>query len=112
MSRWPTYIARHRSAVIAIDFDGTLCESAWPQIGTPRESVIVAAVTAKESGCKLILWTCREGELLAEAVAWCGERGLEFDAINANLPERIEQYGNDCRKVSADEYWDDRALRI
>lgn len=59
-------------------------------------------------GDKLILWTCREGALLDEAVLWCLNRGLKFDAVNDNLPEDIEKYGNNCRKVNADVYLDDK----
>ena len=98
------------SAVIAIDFDGTLCEEAWPEIGAERWEVIAKALKMKLRGCKLILWTCRTGKLLDEAIDWCGMHGLTFDAVNENLPERIAQYGGDCRKVSASEYWDDRAV--
>ena len=97
---------------IAIDFDGCLCEWAWPEIGKPNMEVINAARQEKQNGTALILWTCRVGEKLGEAVAWCKGWGLEFDAVNANLPERIAEYQNDCRKVNADEYWDDRAVRM
>ena len=95
---------------IAIDFDGCLCKWAWPEIGEPNMEVINAAIREKESGAALILWTCRVGERLGEAVKFCEDLGLTFDAVNANLPERIAAYQNDCRKVNADEYWDDRAV--
>lgn len=95
---------------IAIDFDGCLCENDWPEIGAPHMDVITAAIDEKKNGAALILWTCRVGERLGEAVAWCAGFGLEFDAVNANLPERIAAYQNDCRKVNADECWDDRAV--
>lgn len=95
---------------IAIDFDGCLCEWAWPEIGAPHMEVINAAIQEQNSGAALILWTCRVGGMLEAAVDWCSSYGLEFDAVNANLPERIAEYRNDCRKVNADEYWDDRAV--
>ena len=95
---------------IAIDFDGCLCENRWPEIGEPHMDVISAAIAERENGAALILWTCRAGERLGEAVAWCAGFGLMFDAVNANLPERIAAYQNDCRKVNADEYWDDAAV--
>lgn len=97
---------------IAIDFDGCLCEWAWPEIGAPHMEVIGAALREQANGTALILWTCRVGDLLESAVEWCSSYGLEFDAVNANLPERIAVYRNDCRKVSADEYWDDHAIRM
>lgn len=96
--------------VIAVDFDGTLCTNNWPEIGEPNELLITLLKGAKETGgIKLILWTCRTGELLDNAVAWCKERGLEFDAVNENLPEDIEYFGSDSRKVRADCYVDDKS---
>lgn len=94
--------------VIAVDFDGTLCENKYPEIGEPMWPVIFAAKAAQERGTKLILWTCRTGKELEEAVEAAEDWGLTFDAVNENLPERIEMFGNDPRKIGADEYWDDR----
>ena len=61
------------------------------------------------AGARLILWINREGDLLEEAVEWCKARGLTFDTVNANLPELIDLYKNDCRKINADIYIDDKA---
>lgn len=97
--------------VIAVDFDGCLCANCWPEIGKAHANVIAAAKTEKETGTKLILWTCRVGPLLEAAVAWCAGHGLVFDAVNEQVPELKNRYGSDSRKVFADEYWDDRAVR-
>ena len=96
--------------VIAIDFDGCMCECAWPEIGAPHMEIINAAIQEKANGAALILWTCRVGKLLDEAVKFCEGLGLTFDAVNANLPERIAYYQRESRKVSVDEYWDDKAV--
>ena len=97
---------------IAVDFDGTLCANRWPEIGSPNHEVIDELKGLRCDGWRVILWTCREGERLNEAVAWCADKGLYFDAVNANLPERMAYFGGDCRKISADEYWDDRAVVV
>ena len=55
------------------------------------------------------LYTCRENWDLGIALKWCYEHGLVFDAVNENLPERVELHGNDCRKIGADMYIDDKA---
>ena len=96
--------------VIAIDFDGTLCENDYPNIGKPHLNVINLALERKKNGAALILWTCREGEMLENAINWCKSYGLEFDTVNNNLPEWVEMFGTNPRKIGATEYWDDRAI--
>lgn len=96
--------------IYACDFDGTLCESVFPGIGSPNIALINHLIKRRKQGNKVILWTCRCGERLHEAVEWCKQFGLKFDAVNENLPEMIEWYGNDCRKVAADVYIDDKAV--
>ena len=98
--------------IIAVDFDGTLCENNWPEIGEPKFGTIAYLLKEKKQGAKLILWTCRVGEMLEKAVAWCSEHGLEFDAVNENLPEIIESFGSDTRKIFANEYLDDRNVSL
>ena len=97
--------------IIAVDFDGTLCKNCWPDIGEPNYELIDYLMDCHYSGAKLILWTCREGELLDKAMEWCEEMGLLFDAVNDNIPESIEKYGSNCRKVSADIYIDDLSAK-
>ena len=98
--------------VIAVDFDGTLCVNKWPEIGAPNRTVIDRLKAQQRAGDRVILWTCREGALLDKALQWCANYGIRFDAVNNNLPERIRQYGDNPRKVSADEYWDDKAVLV
>lgn len=98
--------------IYAVDFDGVLYAEAWPGIGEPHTHIIEHFKRLKAAGHKLILNTCREGERLQEAVLWCALHGLHFDAHNENLPERIAEYGGDCRKISADWYVDDKNLFI
>ena len=96
--------------IIAVDFDGTLCKQAWPEIGEANERLIRHLKERQAEGARLILWTNREGDLLEAAVEWCKGYGLTFDTINANLPEKIALYHNDCRKINADIYIDDKAV--
>ena len=96
--------------IIAVDFDGTLCYSNWPDTGEPNMRLINYLNRMRRQGHKVILWTCRAGEALDLAVAWCKSYALEFDAVNDNLPEIVEKYGNNSRKITCDYYIDDRAL--
>lgn len=96
--------------VYAVDFDGTLCESAYPGFGAPNTVLIEHLKKKRAKGCLVILWSCREGERLREAVEWCREHGLEFDAVNDNCQQEIERFGTNSRKVHADVYIDDKSL--
>lgn len=93
---------------IAVDFDGTLCSQNWPKIGEPNTELIEQLKEEQERGTALILYTCRSGRLLRDAVKWSKEQGLKFDSVNRNLPDRIKAYRGDTRKISADLYIDDR----
>ena len=97
----------------AVDFDGTLTTGGtWPNIGKPNVNLIELLKLARTMGVKLILWTSREGRYLTEAIEWCKDYGLEFDAINDNLPETIEKIGSNTRKVIAHLFIDDRAFHF
>lgn len=95
--------------IIAVDFDGTLCTDCFPKIGQPNTALIELLKGLRRQGRQIILWTCRCGNQLEEAVEWCRKWELEFDAVNENLPEIIERYGSDGRKIYADVYIDDKS---
>ena len=98
--------------VIAVDFDGCLCREKWSDIGAPNLAIINTLKHRRRAGDKVILWTCRVGELLEDAVEWCGTFGLTFDAVNDNLEENKAYFGNNSRKIYATEYWDDKSVLI
>lgn len=101
------------TVIYAVDFDDTLCYSHWPDLGEPNLPLIKALIKKRELGIKLILWTCRNNEPLQKAVDFCKSYGLEFDAVNENLPEILDLYqGIDSRKVTADFYLDDKSLKL
>lgn len=92
--------------IVAVDFDGTLSlDAQYPNIGRFNTHLYEALMKLKGIGWSIVLWTCREGKELREAVEWCKMNGLEFDAINENPPEVPFK----SRKVVADLYVDDRA---
>lgn len=102
----------HKQKVIAVDFDGTLCTNAWPEIGAANRRLIKRIIRRQAAGDAFILWTCREGMLLLDAITWCRRHGLTFDAVNESLPSWVIRFDGDPRKVGADEYWDDKARTV
>ena len=99
-------------AIYAVDFDNTLAVTRFPEIVGPKAKVVAAVKMLKANGHKIILWTSRAGKDLKDAVEWCTEQGIVFDAVNEPLPEQMDRWGNDTRKVYADFYIDDKAMTV
>lgn len=96
--------------IIAVDFDGTIVEHRYPEIGRELPFAIETLKKLQQDRHKLILWSVREGELLQEAVEFCRARGLEFYAVNKNYPEEETEHDHFSRKLKADLFIDDRNL--
>ncbi len=91
---------------IAVDFDGTIVEHKYPQIG---DEIPFATQTLKQlynDGHELILWTYRSGSLLQEAIDFCTQNGVIFYAVNKSYPEEVYDE-TISRKVNADIFIDD-----
>ena len=81
--------------IIAVDFDGTIVEDAYPGIGDPMIFAFETLKKLQEDGHRLILWTYRHGKHLQDAVEFCKENDIEFQ-ISFGLP-----YGEDV--ITTDE---------
>lgn len=95
---------------IAVDFDGTIVEHFYPEIGNEIPFATETLRMLIQDRHQLILWTVREGRLLDEAVEWCKERGVEFYAINRDFPEEESDMKYYSRKIKADLFIDDRNI--
>ncbi len=96
---------------IAVDFDGTIVEHRYPEIGAEIPFAIDTLKMLTNERHKLILWSVREGELLDEAVEWCRKRGLEFYAVNNDYPEETRANNPSfSRKLKVDMFIDDRNI--
>ena len=104
-----------RKNIIAVDFDGTLCEHKFPKIGEIKEvnqNVIDYIKARKELHDDIIiLWTCREGSYLDDAVKWCKKNEIPIDYVNDNCDDVKNSYGQ-SRKILADIYIDDKAINV
>lgn len=102
---------------VAVDFDGTLCADAFPEVGEPKALVISYVKRLAAEGSKIILYTSRENgtrPLLDEAVEFCKAQEIPLYAVNEN-PGNPHAAKNglkhsDGRKVFADLYIDDKAV--
>jgi hypothetical protein len=94
---------------IAVDFDGTIVENAYPGIGKEQLFAFETLKMLQKRGFLLILWTYRNGHALDEAVEFCRKNGVEFYAVNRNYPEEVFDE-TISRKIDAEIYIDDKNI--
>ncbi len=95
---------------IAVDFDGTVVEHRYPEIGKEKMFALQTLRELQKQGHHLILWTYRSGKELEEAVEYCRENSVVFYAVNKNYPEEVFDETLMSRKIDADIYIDDRNI--
>ena len=96
--------------IIAIDFDGTIVEDCYPDIGKEKRFAFMTLKALQKEGHQLILWTYRTGKALDEAVKFCRKNGVEFYAVNRSYPEEELDETRMSRKIHADIFIDDRNI--
>jgi hypothetical protein len=96
--------------IIAVDFDGTIVEDKYPQIGKERPFAVATLKQLMKDGHYLILWTVRKGEKLDDAVKWCEDRGIRFFAVNKDYADDELDQLHHSRKIKADLFIDDRSV--
>lgn len=93
--------------IFGIDFDGTIVEDKWPDIGEPKQKVVDYIKQLQDKGHKWVLLTCRHDDGLISALTWLFNHGLYPAAVNDNTTEKIAEFNSNPRKVYADVYIDD-----
>jgi hypothetical protein len=94
---------------IAVDFDGTIVDHRFPDIGKPVPGAFKWMKKLQAAGAHLILWTMRSdgqkhGDVLTQAVEFCRSHGIEFWGVNGN-PDQARWTGSP--KCYAQAYVDD-----
>ena len=93
--------------IIAVDFDGTLMVDRQP-----NTALIMKLKREQSMGNTVILWSCREGKRLKDAVIFLRQHGFVPNFVNCNSPLGIKKMGHDSRKVYADLYIDDKNINV
>lgn len=101
-----------RKMIVLIDFDGTIVDNCFPLLGDLKENVVDAIKFIHDDlNCETILWTCRSGKYLDEAINVCVQNNIPIDYVNENSPTMIKLFPeNDCRKVYGDIVIDDHNI--
>ena len=98
-----------KKLVIAIDFDGTIVTNKYPDIGYLKRNAKKVINELFDAGHEIIINSCRQGKEEQDMIDFLKQMGIKYSAVNENLCYRIEEYNNDCRKIGADVYIDDKA---
>lgn len=96
--------------IIAVDFDGTIVENKYPDIGDIIPGALCTLRRWKKAGHTIIINSCRAGLDEVKMEAWLIRNHVPHDFINRNDPERTKLYECECRKISADFYVDDHDM--
>lgn len=94
---------------IAIDFDGTIVEHEFPEIGEAVPGALETMHALLARGHRICLWTCRTGKWLDAAVAYCEANGIKLTGVNKNPNDAFDEPGP---KMFAHTYIDDAALGV
>ena len=97
-----------KSLLIAVDFDGTIVEDAYPKVGKAKTFAIETIKMLQNDGHRIILWTYRHGRALKEAHQFMIDSGIEPYAVNRSYPEEASHPSDVSRKINADLFIDDR----
>ena len=97
---------------IAVDFDGTIVDHRYPEIGDEVPGATHWIREFQKAGAKVMLWTMRsdggkDGPVLSHAVNWCFERGVVFDKVNHDSGQ---ESWTKSPKLYANLYIDDAAF--
>lgn len=96
--------------VLAIDFDGTIATDSFPEVGVLRKDADTIIRKLYSEGHDIIINTCRTGKYEGLAEYFLKKNDIPYHFINSNLPRVVDFYKQDCRKISADFYIDNRNI--
>jgi ABC-type sugar transport system substrate-binding protein len=93
--------------IIAVDFDGTVVDHRYPDVGPDAPLAVETLLKLVAQGHKLILWTMRSGPALEDAINWYQQKSIPLFGIQRN-PEQDEWTSSP--KAYAQLYIDDAAF--
>jgi hypothetical protein len=88
-------MAKEKSIVFAVDFDGTAVSHEYPEVGKDIGAQRVLK-RLLEKGHRLILYTMRSGKQLEDAVNWYKENQIELFGVQFHPTQHTWTTSNKC----------------
>jgi hydroxymethylpyrimidine pyrophosphatase-like HAD family hydrolase len=98
--------------VLGIDFDGTIVEEAFPNIGAIKPKTVELMQEAMDKGHLVIVWTARSMKAESDAIDFLNDNNIPYHYVNENPEDPYYIRGEQGRKIFCDYYLDDRAVNI
>lgn len=96
-----------KKLIIGFDFDGTVVKHAYPEIGEAIPGAIECLKKLQDAGHKLILYTMRCDQPLAEAVQYLEDSKIALYGVNHN---KQQKHWTNSPKVYCHIYIDDATI--
>lgn len=96
--------------IVAVDFDGTISRGTYPAIDGEQPYAGEVLRTLHQQGHYIIIWTCRCGDRLLDAINWLVAHQIPFDRVNDHNPDNVAKYGEGGKKIYAHCYIDDKNI--
>jgi len=97
--------------VVAIDFDKTIYNSEFPEVGVVFKTAREYINLLHRDGYYIVINSCRTLGIDVETAKFALKADdIKYDKFNENNPSWITAFGNDSRKIGADIYIDDKSL--
>jgi hydroxymethylpyrimidine pyrophosphatase-like HAD family hydrolase len=102
--------------LIAIDFDGTIVEEAFPELGALKPHAKRVMQRIRNEGGRIAIWTARNKRFDEAIQTFLKDNDIPFDVYNDHFPENKEKYNWTAElgspKIFAEIYIDDRGYGV
>ena len=107
---------------LVIDFDNTIAEDNFPQIGAPKPYVKEALERLKENGYTIRIFSCRTNQLSDNAnpeeekskiEAWLDKNGIPYDGVEMGTQGKpFAGHYIDDKGIEYDNNWEEIVTRL
>ena len=89
----------NKKLILSVDFDGTIAELAWPEVGALRKDADTYINLLYNEGHTIIINTCRTGKYERMAQHFLDYHGIKNHSINNHCTKHIKLYKQHIKHI-------------